>query len=287
MMSSDDKNDSSDAYSLEPEATPEFETDIECEVLPIQGVRCKQCGYDLSGLSESGACPECGLAIERSLTEDLLEFSAPVYLASLHRGVFFILTGIILKVLIIFGSIGFGFSLAMSNSVGGMRYLEQFVGFLDLIASMMVALGWWLFSAPDPAFTGQLDGSTARKVVRVTTIITAGIAVVLLPIQFLAMNTAGGVFAGLAIVLGLISLVSWVTGFFAAMLYLRWLAPRLPDWRVYQRSKTLMWLGPVLYTVGSLCIGLGPLIALVLYWNMLNWVRIDLKEIRENLTSQF
>ena len=42
----------------------------------------------------------------------------------------------------------------------------------------------------------------------------------------------------------------------------------------------MMWLGPLLFTVGALCIGLGPLVAVVLYWNMLDWVRRDLKRIR-------
>lgn len=41
-----------------------------------------------------------------------------------------------------------------------------------------------------------------------------------------------------------------------------------------------MWLGPLLATFGLVIIGLGPLIALVLYWNMLDWVRKDLKRIR-------
>lgn len=281
MINPDDHRDPSDAYSLEPQV----QSEPECVVLPVQGVRCKQCGYDLSGLSEAGVCPECGLAVERSLTEDLLEFSAPAYLISLHRGVFLILTAIIVKVIILFAAIGFGFSVALSG--GSTVFLEQGMNVLGFVSSLMLALGWWMFSAPDPAFAGTLDGSTSRKVVRVTTLITAGVSIVLLPIQMMTLNTITGPMVVVSIVLGAISTIAWATGFFAAMLYLRWQAPRIPDWRVFKRSKTLMWLGPVLYTVGSLCIGLGPLIALVLYWNMLNWVRIDLREIRGNLDGRF
>lgn len=39
-----------------------------------------------------------------------------------------------------------------------------------------------------------------------------------------------------------------------------------------------MWLGPVLVTVGALVV-IGPLVALILYYNLLNWVRIDLSGI--------
>ena len=40
-----------------------------------------------------------------------------------------------------------------------------------------------------------------------------------------------------------------------------------------------MWLGPLLQTVGLLLIGLGPLIALVMYWNMLDVMRKHIKRI--------
>ena len=46
------------------------------------------------------------------------------------------------------------------------------------------------------------------------------------------------------------------------------------------RAKTMMWLGPILYTVGAIACGLGPLVALILYYNLLNWVREGLQAIR-------
>ena len=69
---------------------------------------------------------------------------------------------------------------------------------------------------------------------------------------------------GLLVAATIGSTLAFIVGFFAKMLYIRWLAPRLPSVRVFKRAKTLMWLGPVLYTFGLLLIGLGPLIALVL-----------------------
>jgi hypothetical protein len=82
----------------------------------------------------------------------------------------------------------------------------------------------------------------------------------------------------LVVVMNLASLAASGLQFFASMIYLRWLAPRLPDDRVFKRAKMLMWLGPLLMTVGAFIL-IGPLVALVLYYNLLNWVRLDLKRI--------
>lgn len=58
-----------------------------------------------------------------------------------------------------------------------------------------------------------------------------------------------------------------------------WLATRVPDYFIVKRTKTYMWLLPVLYIPGAALIGLGPLIALVLYWNLLDRLRKHVKSI--------
>ncbi len=84
--------------------------------------------------------------------------------------------------------------------------------------------------------------------------------------------------------LGLLALGVSAVQFFAAMLYLRWLAPRLPDDEVDAWARRLMWLGPLLVTVGALIV-VGPLIAMVLYWNLLDRVRRNLKQIMHRQSS--
>jgi hypothetical protein len=84
----------------------------------------------------------------------------------------------------------------------------------------------------------------------------------------------------MALAMNLVALVASVAQFFAAMLYIKWLATRLPSPRAEKRAKLMLWLGPVLYTGGLLLVGLGPLIALIMYYNLLEWVRKDLKAIR-------
>ena len=82
------------------------------------------------------------------------------------------------------------------------------------------------------------------------------------------------------VLLGVVSLLITIAYYIFQMLYIRWMATLLSNRKVYDRAKRLLWLGPLLMTVGLLLIGLGPIIALVLYWNMLDWIRKDLKAIR-------
>jgi len=242
---------------------------------------CHQCGYALAGLPSEGVCPECGLPVEQSLRSNMLEHASPSYLAALHRGVFLVLAAIIVQILLGFAGVAVGFAMAGSSSTATFMQLFSILG---VAVSLTLVYGWWLFTAPDPGYEGRRDASQARQIVRIT--LAVNVAIVLLQMIFqLAPSIAGGSTATLAPLVALLALVVFAVSFFASMLYLRWLTPRIPNWKAFKRAKTLMWLGPLLYTVGILLIGLGPLIALVLYWNMLDWIRKDLKRIRKNLPA--
>jgi lysylphosphatidylglycerol synthetase-like protein (DUF2156 family) len=91
----------------------------------------------------------------------------------------------------------------------------------------------------------------------------------------------GLTFAVIAVLVSIAAGMAWIAAFFFQMVYIRWLAARVPDNWVANRAKLLMWLAPVLYVVGSLCLALGPLVALILYWNMLDRLRKDLKTVRQ------
>jgi hypothetical protein len=51
------------------------------------GTLCKSCGYELTGLSRDGVCPECAHPILHSLRPDLLRFHDQRWLASVESGV--------------------------------------------------------------------------------------------------------------------------------------------------------------------------------------------------------
>ncbi len=248
--------------------------------LEHQDVPCLNCGYNLRGLQEDGRCPECGTQVERSLKGNLLIYSSLEHLANLHTGVFLILAGIILQMLNVVGSIIAKVVLGVLSSGAGISgNVEVASTIIKLGISCMLLCGWWLFSSPDPAILGTNTGSKARQAVRVTVAISAVLmavnaileyAVPALPsnVTILSVSSAG-------------NLVAMMVKFFAAMVYLRWLAPRLLDERVFKRAKLLMWLVPVLVLTALCTVYIGLLVALVLYWNMLNWVRLDLKKIRK------
>jgi hypothetical protein len=274
MSISDDEH----SYALEPDPEPLNCQDQTTTHLPIESVSCKQCGYDLSGLFEYGVCPECNYSIALSLEEDLLEFSSPKYLSSLHLGVRLILISLVIKFLSILGSFVFSFVLAMYSMPTDL--VELLSSLVDLVSVGFGVVGWWMFTTQDPTFSGNANGSVSRKIVRVTTVINLITALALVPLSFLVMSSTNNSILGAVILIGLFGFGAWIVGYFAAMQYLCWMAPRIPDMRVYDRARMFMWLGPLLFTVGWLCIGLGPLIGFVLYYFMFNWVRTDIAEIR-------
>lgn len=249
---------------------------------------CLVCGFDLVGLPVAGVCPECGQPVQRSLQGNLLCYSSPGYIALLHRGVFLVQTSIIAQIL--------GFILmillvavlpAIRGSAGPNWNIPAHVA--GVIASLGGLAGWWLLSSPDPAYSGANSGGTARRVVRITVAVHA--CTTILYEVFGSFNPAAvskstvqSPQSMLVLVAYIVSIIAWVAWFFAAMRYVQWLAPRLPDEKVYRRAKLLMWLGPVLYTVGSM-VCIGPLVALVLYYNLLDWIRSDLRAAREQGAS--
>ncbi len=240
-------------------------------------VICLPCGYNIHGLPREGRCPECGTPITRSLQGNLLRYSSPAYLATLNRGVFLILAAIAAQVICVVG----GWILIAWLTAKGWTDVARVSGLLLSTASTGISvvslIGWWLFSAPDPTFVGSGGGTTARKVVRATVAAAAVLTAMVTVADTLATSSAPSGTAAGDILLGVVQAIK----FFAAMLYLRWLAPRFPDAVIDARARLLMWLCPVLVTVGTLLCLIGPIIALVLYWSLLNSVQNEISRIRQ------
>ena len=65
---------------------------------------CRQCGFNLRTMLATGNCPECGLAVERSLPTDRLADADPAWLEKLKTGVHLILWSLLLGLILgIFG----------------------------------------------------------------------------------------------------------------------------------------------------------------------------------------
>ena len=234
---------------------------------------CLQCGYSIRGLPHGGRCPECGTPIERSLQGNLLRYSSPAYLATLNRGVLLILAAIAAQVICILGGLILIAWLTAKGWNDVARVSELLLSTASTGLSVVLLIGWWLFSAPDPAFVGAGGGTTARKVVRAT----VAAAAVLTAMATVAETLAPSIDAAANSLLVVVQAVK----FFAAMLYLRWLAPRFPDDVIDSRARLLMWLCPLLVTIGTSGCFIALIIALVLYWSLLNSVQNEISRIRQ------
>lgn len=165
---------------------------------------------------------------------------------------------------------------------------------IGVAVELLLVVGWWKFTTPDPTSRAIDIGEGTRRFIRSTVVavaIVTGISV------FLADATVarpGGVGWLVAVLLYGVSVLMKVARFFAAMLYLAWLAPRIPDERVARLARRYLWLVPVLFvgltglliatSIGILVairnpaailwtmipsLTVGPLIAIVLTWLLL------------------
>lgn len=266
--------------------------------------RCIRCSYDIRGLPTDGVCPECGTMVADSLRDNLLINSSPEYLAKIHRGVFLVQTAIILSLAGFMALIaGAVLTSALTGGTGPgvpgtaaavstpMLLWTIGTGILTVITSAMGLYGWWLFSEPDPRASPTDRGEKPRRIIRTVVIIEAVIAGIVAGVSVSNQAVLWGGTTNLALmVLSMAASVSayvcFAVRYFASMLYVRWLAPRVPNARAQTRARRMMWLGPLLAIVGMPCLYLGPLIALVLYYNLLEWLRKDIKTIRAVLSSR-
>ena len=251
----------------------------------ISPTRCRGCGYHLAGLPISGTCPECGMPVLRSLQGRSLIHSGPDYLAMLHRGVFLIVAGIIAELGISLLTLLVQIWVAFSEL--GDAATVAFTGrLLNFGTTIAILIGWWMFSTPDPAVTEGEKGTRSRRILRGAVIASVVVALIDIFLQFGVMRAAGVGTGGpvpLLITSILFGLVNWVViavKYFAAMQYIRWIAPRIPDMKIEARARSYLYILPLLATIGVLLLGFGPLIALVLYLLLLDSVRQRLKRIR-------
>jgi hypothetical protein len=162
--------------------------------------------------------------------------------------------------------------------------MQLWMSAATLPAAALSLLGWWLFSASDPAVSIGQNGQQSRLIIRITVIIVAIASA--LSFAFIAKATFDPTAAILAGAAGVITSIANLVQFFASMLYVKWLAPRLPDMELVGRSVLYMWLLPVIFVVGS-CLIIGPLVAQIMFLLLLNRIRVRLSIIRERQALDF
>jgi hypothetical protein len=251
---------------------------------PEVTARCLSCEYDLGGLPLQGLCPECFLPIEFSRGGFCLAHASPAYVARLHWGTKVVLAGLL--GMAAYATVFYLMPLPQllnpsTNEIVDADSLRRHL--CGLGVSLLHAIGWWLLSTPDPTLPGTLDGSRERRLLRVSVIATVCANALRSAFEIATDTTMGdavmharSIFTPELLAHGAAHIAPAVQ-FLAVMLYVRWLAARIPDASAYRRAGALMWVGPAACLL--LC-GLGWLLSNVLCFVLINRVRTDLRRLR-------
>lgn len=184
------------------------------------------------------------------------------------------LNGILLSIVATIGATILG---AASSSLAAMVVVQSLV----LVVSVVIMLGYWKFTTPDPGQVAMEATNSARAIIRIVVPIQAGFALLHVGYTLVAHGATPGFgmlqIAGILLMLG--AFVLQAIQFFGVMRYTRWLATRVPDFFIVRRTKAYMWLLPVIYVFGAIVLFLGPLFALIMYWNLLDRLRKHVKSI--------
>lgn len=273
------------------------EAEIAIDGSVLSNRSCVKCAYNLYGLQKTGNCPECGTSVAHSLKGHLLRFASEEYLRTLATGFSFILNGIlatcILVTLMIVATV---IIQVMSNATNATITIGTKVFTLpsnmnsDLVESIgylvhaalgfIVFLGYMKVTSEDPGMTGLEYPRKARTALKVAVIfqIFASTTVLLLDLISKA-RSLGPALETASMGVEVIGAIAWVVQFFSMMHYCKWLVARIPDVALIQKIRNYSWQLPVIAILGSCLIGLGPLIALIMYWELLHKIRRHLREI--------
>lgn len=249
--------------------------------------KCFWCSYDLSNTAPDANCPECGVPAINSIGNGVLDSVPLERLRSIHSG-FKLVTTLILAYIV--WIVGIVVALFMTS----LMMIDSYVFgiFISLITNgitLGIIYGWWKIASPIPNLPQALSVQDQRKFLQVTTIITASLIGISAFYAFVPDNPDYD--APLKLVdlfFMIISIASYLAIFafyIAQMLYLQWFARLVKNQKMYKRSKHMIWSGPLISIVGAFVFMLGPLIVLVLYWNMVEYLRRDVKAIIKARTS--
>ena len=237
---------------------------------------CVKCGYSIEGLFVNGHCPECGTPVAESLRGDLLQHAGQDYLKTILRGHSWVLNGV-LAIIIVQVTTMLGAITAGTRGAAAPREFTAVLSVVGLVVSVWIFLGYLKLTEPDPQFTGLERPDTARRLVRLGAIVSIIVGAVASGLYLLT-SVSGPVILILG-ALQLVGLAAFAVQFLAMMNYTIWLGRRIPDAWIVGRAAKYRWLLPLIAVLGFVVLFLGPIVAMIMYWNLLDRMRKHLKSI--------
>lgn len=209
---------------------------------------CISCGYNLFSMSTENICPECGVAVGRSVMGDYLKYCNPKWVSKLSIGTNMVVIGVFIFIVV------FVLGIAMVSSGTGMgRQASASTGIalavVLLIARLLLVIGYFFLTAPDPVKSS--GGTRARFLARWflfgTFLFEIGQAA-----------SIAGRNLDLYMALNYGRLITMLVGLFALLVFCRQLAKRVPDDSLATHTSIVMW-GWAIVLVTSFAIALVPL----------------------------
>ncbi len=211
------------------------------DLLIERDLPCTGCGYNLRGIAENGACPECGRAAVQSIHGDRLHFADPRWMSTIRRGLRLILQvllgGYLLAITLV--------SLLPSDSVLG-KFL--FAVFVPSLASMLMCVGVYRAASREPNPASPEPPMTRRRLTRIISIAAAVSLPAYLACTFDADSHSLYSDDHLAVAVEYIlltGLLAWPVMVYSLFLHLMTLAHRIPDRPLVFQTRVLLVAAPV------------------------------------------
>jgi hypothetical protein len=244
---------------------------------------CVGCGYGLLGEPVDAACPQCDAPISQTVRPGDLLLANDRFLNRLRFGLQLVLGGILGQVVVTVALVVGQVVLASPGGVVSAPTWEAVTAVAGVIVAIIIAQGWFIVTEPDAEGRFLIGAKTEAAVVRRAVFAHAVFVGTTLLGQWLAVLPALVPHQqSVALVVAGASLGAFITlcvQFFAVMAYLGHIARGTRDRALAKLVRTRTWSCPLWATVGILLFGLGPLVALVLYYNTISAVRARLGHI--------
>ncbi len=207
---------------------------------------CIACGYNLYSLNTETVCPECGMAVGRSVMGDYLKYCNPNWVSKLATGTNLVVLGIVVIFLAAF--LG-GAMVSASNSRGGAAGAAIIMLIAIIVGRLLLVIGYFILTAREPT---KASGDTVARLLARWCLFGSFLVEVFN--QVAAMQVTG--LSGLRL-LGIMAIVGSVlqlVGLFALLVYLRQLARRVPDASLVTNTSIVLW-GWVIAIIGMFVVG--------------------------------